>query len=442
VSAGRRTRPPGERTLEALRAAGFAEAELFTKRSRSRSATWEPDRQSSAGAEEAGWAVRASAGDGAIHLAGTGEPPRAGPWPSPAPPAVAFPEPGPSAPPWSEPEDLDAPLLGEGEAMALLRALAARLAAEHPEARLLRAALEDGVAEVEILNSHGIAAAHRTRLATLHLWAALGGIESQIYVASREPRRFVVGSLARRLADQLVVLSGGAAPEAASRAPAVLGGEVMAELLDAVSGLWTDPARRHAFLQWAAPGERLGSERVSLVDDGRLAGGLLCAPVDGEGVPTARVVLVEAGVSRAALRSWRTAGSAAGEDGDPVGCLRRPGWRDQPLPGPSHLYLEPDRGTAPSALLAGLERGFYFLGVDGAVRVDWGDGSLEAPVYGFAIERGRPAQPIRGARLRTGIPKLFGSIGGVGRDLRFLPRRGGCVGAPTVRVDEISVEPA
>lgn len=437
MSRARAAGATGERTFDALRAGGFAEAELFTKRSRSRVATWEPDRQSSSGAEEAGWAVRASAGEGAIHLAGTGEPPRAGPWPAPAPPALALPRPDSAAPSWLEPEDLDSPLLGEGEAMALLRSLAARVRAEHPQARLLRATLEDGIAEIEIRNSHGIGAAHRTRVATLHLWAALGEVESQVYVAAREPRRFVVGSLARRLADQLVVLAGGVPPAARSETPVVLGGEVMAELLDAIAGLWTDPAQRHALQQWAAPGERLGSEWVSVTDDGRLADGLLSAPVDGEGMPTARVALVEAGVARGVLRSWR----AAGEDGPAVGCLRRPGWRDLPQPGPSHLYLEPDRGTAPGELVAGLERGCYFLGLDGAVRVDWAEGRLEAPVYGFAIERGRPAQPIRGAWLRTTVPALFVGVSRVARDLRFLPRRGGCVGAPTVRVEGVSVEP-
>ena len=75
-----------------------------------------------------------------------------------------------------------------------------------------------------------------------------------------------------------------------------------------------------------------------MVDDGGLPEGLLTSPVDGEGVPTRRLPLVTGGVFRRALKPWWQE-----EIGAPmIGCVRRAGWRDVPLPGHSHLYIEPD----------------------------------------------------------------------------------------------------
>ena len=97
---------------------------------------------------------------------------------------------------------------------------------------------------------------------------------------------------------------------------------------------------------------RFGSDRVTLIDNGRLPGGAFEAPVDGEGVPTREVVLVEEGLFRQPLLAWWQEGAAHGETS---GCVRRSGWRDLPMPGPTHLYLKPEpedagrrRSSAPS----------------------------------------------------------------------------------------------
>lgn len=59
---------------------------------------------------------------------------------------------------------------------------------------------------------------------------------------------------------------------------------------------------------------RLGSERLTLIDNGRLSGGTLEAPVDGEGVPTREAVLVEQGYFRQPLLAWWQAEAAAGHE--------------------------------------------------------------------------------------------------------------------------------
>jgi predicted Zn-dependent protease len=122
--------------------------------------------------------------------------------------------------------------------------------------------------------------------------------------------------------------------------------------------------------------------------------------------------------------------------------VRRPGWRDLPRVGPSHLLLEPDARTAPSALIDELESGYYFLGLDGPVSVDWEERRISMPVYGFAIKAGRSSRPVRGARASAPIAALFAGVRRTARDLRFVPTPGGYVGSPSVLVDALSVEKA
>ncbi len=148
--------------------------------------------------------------------AGTGEPVTGGPWPEPSGRPLKLPEPETNQAPWNEPSDFDAPLIGEREGLKLLESLGRELAAELPGARLLRAALEDGSSEAEIVNSRGLRARTRHRLATLYLEAVGPGRPAptaSVYLAAREARQFHPPALARRLADRLAVTAQGAPPE-------------------------------------------------------------------------------------------------------------------------------------------------------------------------------------------------------------------------------------
>jgi hypothetical protein len=137
--------------------AGYDQVEVFLKRGRSRRLELGLTGEISLFSQERAWAVRAGSRRGSFWAAGTGEPRPEGPWPEPAGPALALPEPAP-APPWNPPSDLDTPLIGETEGLKLLESLGRELAGELPGARLLRASLEDGSSESELLSSQGVSA--------------------------------------------------------------------------------------------------------------------------------------------------------------------------------------------------------------------------------------------------------------------------------------------
>ena len=180
---------------------------------------------------------------------------------------------------------------------------------------------------------------------------------------------------------------------------------------------------------------RIGSPHLTLVDNGRLPGGAFESPVDGEGVPTREVVLVEEGLFRQPLLAWWQEGAAHGETS---GCVRRPGWRDLPNPGPTHLYLKPDPKTSVLALLGAVAQGYYLIDATGGARFDFAENTFALPVCGFAVEVGRATAPVARAWLCGGIGAFLRGIVGVGRDLTFQPLDG-MIGSPTLMVSGLEL---
>lgn len=429
---------------------GFEAAEVYAKSGRSRRLAIGADGRSAGFHHERGWAVRASSERASLFAAGSGEPRADHPWPEPdgKPLALPAPDAAGAAEPWSEPADLDAPLIGETEGLRLLAALAEALAGELPRARLTAAVLEDGSSESQLLSLRGrhaderlpgVRGRWRRRAAVLHAEAALGPVRAAIDLAEREARAFTPAALARRLADRLAACGAGvpAGFTGRDRGAFLLAPPLAARLLAALVPLFVGPGAAERAAALADRRGRWASPAVTVVDDGRHPGGLLAAPCDGEGLPTRRVVLVEAGGYRQALVPWWEA-RAKKAIGKPSGCAQRPGWRDPPRPGVSHLHLAPDAALAASALLADLARGYYLLEATGAPVVDWQAGAFRVPVCGFAVERGQAKGAVSEVWLCGSVGALLRGVQAVGRDLAFFPFDG-MVGAPTVLVTGVEL---
>jgi PmbA protein len=424
--------------LATLSARGLDTAEVYWKRGRSRRYELENGDGRWSNAQEEGWAVRAGDRRGAFFVAGTGEPRSDYGWPEPASGALRLPEPGSAGAdePESEPE---APLLGESEARALLDSVARDLAAELPGAKLSRASLEEGTSESELRNSRGIDARWRGRAAILRLeaTAAAGAEAVAVDLSERQATAFRPASVARRLADRLLVAQSGAAPERDRGefllSPAV-GARLLAGLLPLLVGGRAE-ARSNALRDRRG---RIGAPVLTVVDDGRLRDGGLAAAFDGEGVATREVVLIEDGVYRQPLVSWREARPPALRAS---GCTRRASWRDVPVAGPTHLYVRPQPQTSVAALLGAVARGYYLLDATGPGRFDCEGDRFALPVCGFAVVAGRASAPVAKAWLCGSLGGFLRGLDGVARDLVFLPLDG-LLGSPTLLATGLEIRPA
>lgn len=181
---------------------------------------------------------------------------------------------------------------------------------------------------------------------------------------------------------------------------------------------------------FAEPGRVVGSELVTIVDDGLDPAGQPMA-FDYEGVAKERVVLVERGVCRDVVYDAQT----AARDG------RRSTGHGLPAPnpyGPFPLNMLMDAGSTPRAdLIGGLERGllvtrFHYTNpvhpklaiVTGMTR----DGT-------FLVEDGRIVGPVRNLRFTQSYLEALAATSAVGRERRTLNGDFGTVVVPAVRID-------
>ena len=421
-------------TLDALDRHGWEEAEVFAKSGRSRTLHLSLAHPVTSLRQEEGWSVRAGDRRKSFFYASQGKPDPDAPWPDADGHGLRLPNAKP-IPQWTPPSSLDAPLVGEAEAMALFDGLARELDTELPGARILSGHLDDGSSESQLVSRRDTAAIYRHRVAALRVEAVApsrgrGDTPPQVHVTmvAKDARRLNPRAIARRLADRLLISLRGEAPHR-DRGDFLLAPDVFVPLLATLEPLWMGTEADALASSLTDLAGRLGSRALTLVDDGRLPGGILEAPTDGEGQPSRRTVLIEEGVYRQPLLTWW---QTQGRPSLASGCCHRPSWRDLPMQGPSHLYLEPNDNVGVAQMVSDVGRGYYLLSCDGAPRIDFETRRFSLPVSGFAITKGQPTGSVSGAWLVGSLPVLLSGIQAKARDLTFFMAKVGLLGAPTV----------
>ncbi len=443
--------PGAEALLADLPRRGFPDAEIFEKRGRSRRFARQAAvgsgvdggvdgaRMSQAMANEEGWALRAGDLRRSLFHAATGGPEPAVQLEDPSPHPLRLPEPpespersesGPADPSSVLPE-ADAPLATESSAATLLSEIERALRGELPASRLVLAVLEDGASESALVSTRGLRAESRSRAAFLRLEVEDGERRCRFEGAERDVRQFEPRALALRLVDRLCALAepGDRLPAAGGDLPLLLAAPLAARLVQAFAPLFLG----------SAASERLGSlgafsPALTLIDDGRHAGGVLASPVDGEGLPCGRAVLVEQGRFLQPLLAWWEAGRVA-----VPGCARRASWRDLPRRAPTHFFVAPST-LAVSELVESSGAGAYLLDAEGAVRIDPASLAFEVPVSGMQLALGRAVAPLGRVRLCGDLQRFLAGIEVLARDLLFVPGDG-MFGAPSMLVRGLRVLP-
>jgi PmbA protein len=176
-------------------------------------------------------------------------------------------------------------------------------------------------------------------------------------------------------------------------------------------------------------GERVASDLVTVVDDGRLPGGLGSRPFDGEGLPTRRTTIVR----RGRLESWLLDAYSARKLGlAPTGSAAR-GPASAPTAAPTNLWLEPGSGTLED-LVASTERGLLVTELIGmGFQPVTGDYSRGAA--GLWIERGEIAHAVEEVTIAGNLGEMLAAIDAVAADLVWLGR----VASPSLRVARMTV---
>ncbi len=202
-------------------------------------------------------------------------------------------------------------------------------------------------------------------------------------------------------------------------------GSLVGHLVGAVNGI--SIARGTSFLA-KRMGERIMREGISIVDDPRRVRGTRSRPFDGEGMPTARLAIVEDGV----LRSWLLDGRSARQLGLASTGHASRGTSGPPSPSATNLTLSPSNVT-PAELMSDIAEGIYVTEMMGSA-VSGITGDYSRGASGFAIRNGAIAEPVAEITVAGNLVPMLAEL----RPANDLTLRRG-VDSPTVRIDGLTV---
>ncbi len=202
-------------------------------------------------------------------------------------------------------------------------------------------------------------------------------------------------------------------------------GSLLGHLVGALNG--GSVARGTSFLK-ERMGTRVFPAGISVIDDPTRRRGLRSKPFDGEGVPTAPLVLVEDGE----IRSWVLDGRSARQLGLASTGNASRGTSSPPSPSTTNLHLTGGTVT-PAALMADIGEGIYVTEMMGSA-VNGLTGDYSRGASGYMIRNGALAEPVAEFTVAGNLLDMFASLQPAD-DLEF--RRG--TDAPTIRVETLLV---
>jgi PmbA protein len=176
-------------------------------------------------------------------------------------------------------------------------------------------------------------------------------------------------------------------------------------------------------------GQKVASDKLTVIDDGTIPGLFGSSPFDDEGVPTRRTVVIDRGILRSYLLNTytarklglRTTGNAAR------------GITGNASVGHGNLYLEKG-GKSPEEIVRGIGKGLYVTELIGsAVNTVTGDYSRGAA--GLWIENGEFAYPVSEITIASNLSQMLMDIEAAGSDLEFRSS----VASPTLLIREMTV---
>ena len=202
--------------------------------------------------------------------------------------------------------------------------------------------------------------------------------------------------------------------------------ELLADFFDAIEG--ASIFRRASFLVDKL-GEKIATEELTIIDDGRMPGGTGSRPFDGEGLPTRHTAVIQDGVLNNYLLNTYTARKLGLKStGNAARSLT-----GAPIVGYGNFFIAPGV-YSPDDIIASVQNGFYVTEMIGfgfnPVTGDYSRGAA-----GWWIEKGKLAFPVEEVTIAGNFREILLGIEMIGNDLRFR----GKIAAPTIKVNRMMV---
>ena len=192
-------------------------------------------------------------------------------------------------------------------------------------------------------------------------------------------------------------------------------------------------------------GQQVASSKVTVVDNGTMAGRRGSLNVDDEGSATQETTLIENGVLRGYLTDKLSARLTGAKN---TGSGRRESYQSIPMPRMTNTYMLAGDDD-PADILRSVKRGLYAVNFGGG-QVDITNGKFVfSASEAYLIEDGKITAPVRDATLIGNGPEALKYVSMVGHDLKMDEGIGTCgkdgqsvpvgVGMPTIKLDRMTV---
>lgn len=300
------------------------------------------------------------------------------------------------------------------------------------EGRTVRISVERGVGSVRVANSAGLDGGYETSLVGIHaeIWFD-GGTRVSGHLAGADlPDGASLEQLVEGLRRRM--------DWSRTRAEGTRGHLPVCFLPGAAATL-LGPARvgllGRAALQGLSPfaeqvGARAFDPGLTIVDDPLLDARPGSRPLDDEGVPSARTMVVESGVVKGLLYDLETAARAGTRT---TGHARRSTF-GRPLTAWSNIVVEPGPHTF-EALLAMIDDGYLIDAFDGEGEIGPAGGFTRPVALGWRVVKGEVVGRVRGMVLAGNAYEILSRLRGIGRDAEWR----GSQSLPPVVADGVAV---
>ncbi|WP_418792339.1 TldD/PmbA family protein [Phosphitispora sp. TUW77] len=196
-------------------------------------------------------------------------------------------------------------------------------------------------------------------------------------------------------------------------------------------GLSAEAVQKGKSLFAGRVGQKVSSDKITIIDYGSMPEGIASSPFDGEGVPTTKTVLVQNGELMGYLHNTYT---AAKDKVWSTGNSTRNSFKSTPEIGITNFFIEPG-ATHPDDLIKDITTGLYVTDVMGMHTANPISGDFSVGASGIWIENGKFTKPVRGIAIAGNILDILNEVEDVGSDLTFF----GSKGSPTIRVSRMMI---
>lgn len=296
--------------------------------------------------------------------------------------------------------------------------------------------------EIILVNSKGVSHSHKTTSVGFGVGVIAGegnSMQSGFWRSSKrhfkdlDTIEFVAGEAGKRTVEKL-----GARPVPTQKAPVVFDHEVAggfwSGILMAMNG---DSVYKKTTFLTDYLKKQIAPEFIMIVDDPLIPRHTSSTPVDGEGNPTMKNVLIEKGILKMFLYDSLTA-RKAGVKVNPIvargGGFRGGGYRALPTAGALNMVVQ-NGSENREKIISGIKNGFYVTGLRSRSGVSSTTGTFSSGASGFWIENGEIAFPVDGVTLGGNTLDMLKNIEVLANDLELRGSRN----CPSFKVSEMTI---